>query len=209
MTHAIQRATAAALGAHVILTEYDQLSGDGDFGDNLCEGLQRAVRQIDARPHEDPFAVTAQVFLDEVGGTSGPLLGLLFNELAKARASGDPRWLSTGLEAGAAAIQRVGEAQRGDRTLLDALVPAAEAAKADIAPSAVADVALRAALDTAAFTARRGRSSYVGARALGVPDPGAVGIAILLWSIAHEDIAPEAAGAAVTALLPRPASPLR
>ncbi|WP_146060036.1 DAK2 domain-containing protein, partial [Streptomyces sp. SM5] len=77
----------AARTAHPALTALDQLSGDGDFGDNLREGLDRVVSALEDRPAEPPLAVAAAVFLDEVGGTSGPLIGLLFQELARAHAA--------------------------------------------------------------------------------------------------------------------------
>ncbi|GAA2598152.1 DAK2 domain-containing protein [Streptomyces axinellae] len=191
-----------AHAAHDTLTTLDQLAGDGDFGDNLCEGLDRVVAELEARPGEPPFAVAARVFLDEVGGTSGPLLGLLFQELARALANGDDHaegggeaegggdadddaaWRS-GIREGLAAIQRVGEAEPGDRTMVDALSPAREALEAGADAREVALAALAGAQATAALRARRGRASYVGERAVGAPDPGALGVALLFWSRAQ------------------------
>lgn len=201
MTHAIERFGAAARAAHDRLTRYDQLSGDGDFGDNLRAGVDQVLQAVEQRPDEDAYAVAAQVFLDEVGGTSGPLLGLLFQSLAAARRDGDDAWLASGLREGTAAIQRVGEAEVGDRTLVDALVPAVEALEGSGAVTDAADASLGAALATADLVARRGRTSYVGERAVGVPDPGAVGVALLLWSLAHE-VEPDDVGPAVLDLLP-------
>ncbi|MFD3483538.1 DAK2 domain-containing protein [Streptomyces sp. NPDC058665] len=174
----------AARTAHPALTTLDQLSGDGDFGDNLREGLGLVAAALADRPAEPPFAVAAAVFLDEVGGTSGPLLGLLFQELARAHAAhpddGQEAW-RTGVREGLAAIQRVGEAEPGDRTLVDTLAPARDALEADAGPREVADAALAGARATAGLRARRGRASYVGERAIGSPDPGALGIALLFW----------------------------
>ena len=94
--------------------------------------------------------------------------------------------LGTALES----VQRVGGAQVGDRTLVDALSPAADAARA-AGGSGAAVAAARAAVDgaraTASIRARRGRASYVGDRAIGSPDPGAVGIAMLLAAVAAVD----------------------
>lgn len=177
----------AARTAHATLTALDQLSGDGDFGDNLREGLDRVTAALDAHPDRPPYAVAASVFLDEVGGTSGPLIGLLFQELARAHeAHSDERdaWRA-GTGEGLAAIQRVGEAEPGDRTMVDALVPARDALEAGSAPREVALAALEGAHATAALRARRGRASYVGQRAVGFPDPGALGVALLFWSRAR------------------------
>ncbi|WP_406406488.1 DAK2 domain-containing protein [Streptomyces halstedii] len=174
----------AARTAHPALTALDQLSGDGDFGDNLREGLDRVVSALEDRPAEPPLAVAAAVFLDEVGGTSGPLIGLLFQELARAHAArpqDDHEAWRTGVAEGLAAIRRVGEAEPGDRTLVDTLVPARDALDAGAGPREVAEAALRGAQATAAIRARRGRASYVGERAIGSPDPGALGIALLFW----------------------------
>ena len=137
-----------------------------------------------------PLEAAAAAFLDEVGGTSGPLFGLLFQEMALAvRAAGDDlvaKALATGAASGLAAIERVGEASVGDKTLVDALVPAcaALAAHAPVSGPAealrhAAEAAWQGVADTARLTARRGRASYLGDRAAGVPDPGAVGVALL------------------------------
>lgn len=105
--------------------------GDGDFGVNLSTGACSTLRHLDADPalRSDPAAplhAAATAFLDEVGGTSGPLFGLLFQSLAVAVAATTPT-LAAGAAEGLAAIRRVGDAAPGDKTLVDALGPAAEA----------------------------------------------------------------------------------
>ncbi|MCF7550430.1 DAK2 domain-containing protein [Pseudonocardia sp. WMMC193] len=178
----------AAEDAHAALTELDQLSGDGDFGDNLRGGLREAVARFDAGG-TSAFGALGEVFLDEVGGTSGPLLGLLFTEIAQALDGGGS--FGDGARAGLAAIQRVGEAQVGDRTLVDALSPAVDAfATGGFVAAAAA--AKKGADHTAELRARMGRASYVGDRAKGEPDPGAVGIAVLFWAAATVE-SPDAA----------------
>lgn len=171
------------------LTRFDEISGDGDFGDNLDSGLSRSVEFIRTNGGNG-FEACAAVFLDEVGGTSGPLFGLLFQELAlAARTSGSvDTAIVTGAGNGLDAIQRVGEAEPGDRTLVDALHAAVQAGRAGTegaAIAAMAAAAIRGAGDTALIVARRGRSSYVGERALGVADPGAVGIALFFAAAAR------------------------
>ncbi|MCV7424315.1 dihydroxyacetone kinase subunit L [Mycobacterium yunnanensis] len=176
--------------AYDVLTRLDQHSGDGDFGDNLRGGVRIAVERTStaAGPDaESPLTVLGSVFLDEVGGTSGPLLGLLFTEAAVAVAD-DPgsagRW-ATGLAAGLAAVTRVGEAQVGDRTMVDALAPAVETLTRTEDFVAAADAAADGARRTADLRARMGRASYLGERAKGEPDPGAMGAALFLWVVAR------------------------
>ncbi|GGM36545.1 DAK2 domain-containing protein [Dactylosporangium sucinum] len=182
--------------AHASLTAMDQAAGDGDFGDNLRD----ALRLVDSRMPDDAglaveFAVAATCFLDEVGGTSGPLIGLLLQEIAAALAAAPAGRsevddaLVAGLAAGIAAVQRVGEAQVGDRTMLDSLVPALDLLTEAPRPvdwAAVAAEARRAAEATAGLKARMGRASYVGERALGTPDAGAVGMALFFAALAQE-----------------------
>lgn len=178
---------AAAVGvAHDRLTRFDQHSGDGDFGDNLRGGVDVATQRLaDGAP--SPLSALGAVFLDEVGGTSGPLLGLLFTEVAVAVAA-DPEsagaW-ADGLSAGLAAIVRVGEAAVGDRTMVDALEPAARSLRATHDFGAAAQAAAQGAHATATMRARMGRASYVGDRAKGQPDPGAAGVALFLWVVAR------------------------
>lgn len=175
------------------LTELDRKAGDGDFGTNLAEGMDGVWDALAALPEgytaDAPVAAAAGVFLDDVGGTSGPLFGLLFQEMAAALAGesrpGVPE-LAAGASAGAAAVQRVGEAQPGDKTMVDALKPAADALTAcpdgtsvHAALQAAAVAAHRGAQATADLRARRGRASYTGARAEGVPDPGALAVSLL------------------------------
>lgn len=177
---------ADAVGAaYDCLTRFDQHSGDGDFGDNLRGGVAIAVRRLEGAS-ESPLSVLGEVFLDDVGGTSGPLLGLLFTEVAVAVADGPESaeaW-SVGLGAGLAAIMRVGEAAIGDRTMVDALSPAVESLSATGDFIAAADAAAEGSRATASMRARMGRASYLGERAKGEPDPGAAGVALFLWVVA-------------------------
>ncbi|MEV7597227.1 DAK2 domain-containing protein [Kitasatospora sp. NPDC089797] len=179
------------------LTALDQQSGDGDFGVNLLAGVSCAMTALGglppgpALPVGRPLQVAATAFLDEVGGTSGPLFGLLLHHLAEAAvhpALTAPD-LARGTAAGLAAIQRVGEAVPGDKTLVDALAPAAAALElcsrdtpVDAALLLAADAAFGGVRATRALRARRGRASYLGERASGLPDPGAVGVGLFFAS---------------------------
>lgn len=198
----VARLAEVVAAAEPALTALDQASGDGDFGSNLDEGMRRVGASVAAGAA--PWQSLQNVFLDEVGGTSGPLFGLLFQALGRAAVdTGEyPVALAAGLAEGLAAIQRVGEAAVGDRTLVDALAPASQsfaAAPGDL--SAVVAAAVDGALATAGIRARRGRSSYVGDRAVGYPDPGAVGVALLLTVLAEPVIGASSASAERTRLL--------
>lgn len=181
---------SAAQQAHAALTLWDQAAGDGDFGDNLCNALGGAAdRVVDGASLADELDVVAEWFLDHVGGSSGPLFGLLFNAMAKqTRGALDvDRGLVDGLAAGTAAIQRVGEAALGDRTMLDTLIPTVDYIQGRGIPVAWPDatrVALQNGRATAQMRARMGRASYLGDRAIGTPDAGAMGVALLFWALA-------------------------
>lgn len=191
------------------LTELDQQAGDGDFGANLAAGVGAAGPLLDrlgasAGPG-DQLGALAAAFLDEVGGTSGPLFGLLFQAMGRAAGSGPGLTtgaLADGAAEGLAAIRRVGDAAPGDKTLVDALAPAADALRAagDAPPAdalaAAADAAWRGVRETASQAARMGRASYLGERATGVPDPGAVGMALFFASAGGtvRTLAPHLAG---------------
>lgn len=181
------------------LGEMDRRSGDGDFAVNLDSALKLTRRNLD-RLEGPPslrnvFAAASEAFLN-TGGTSGPLLGMWLREFNKAAADDDANVVSaiaTGAREGAAAVQRVGGAQPGDKTMVDAMAPAAEslarsaADGADLAAAmyAAAGAARKGADSTKALLARRGRASYVGEAARGVTDPGAAAIA-LFFAAGHE-----------------------
>lgn len=180
----LARFAQAVEDGHGVLTDLDQHSGDGDYGDNLRAGVRLAVAAAGRGPQRG-FGALGEVFLDEVGGTSGPLLGLLFSEIARALSYGsaDAAAFAAGARAGLTAIQRVGEAEVGDRTMVDALAPAVTALDRS-GYAAAAAAALDGAERTAELAARHGRASYVGERAKGAPDPGAVGVALLFAAVA-------------------------
>jgi dihydroxyacetone kinase phosphoprotein-dependent L subunit len=181
------------------LGELDRASGDGDFGANLLTSIRAARARLGdgpvARP-ADAFAALSAAFM-ATGGTSGPLFGMWYRELAKA--AGDASEIGTaelaaGVAAGLTAVCRLGGADVGDKTMVDAMAPAAEAltnaAAAGFAPAdalAVAATSSRAAAQaTASLVARRGRASYVGEVARGVVDPGAATFALFLESASAE-----------------------
>jgi dihydroxyacetone kinase len=184
----LRSTTAAAQEAHAILTRLDQLAGDGDFGDNLLAGIQNAHRLASPK---NGLARLARSFLDTVGGSSGPLIGLVLDAIAEETASVQPpdtanaaAALQRGIARGMESVQRAGGASPGDRTMLDALEGARRASARSVAD--VVRGAADGAAETAQMTARFGRASYVGARAVGSADAGAVGIAVLIGLIAAD-----------------------
>jgi dihydroxyacetone kinase phosphoprotein-dependent L subunit len=171
------------------LDELDRRSGDGDFGSNLLPSLEAVAATLDGSVNRAADAVFSDLSnaCMRAGGTSGPLFGILFKELSRALsepAESGLRSLSLGMRAGVSAVSRLGGAQPGDKTMLDAMEPAAlaleDAAARDFSPAQglqLAAAAARAGAEaTAELTARRGRASYVGDASLGVRDPGAVAV---------------------------------
>ena len=107
------------------LNELDRRSGDGDFGSNIEAAVARArARLAEADTVAAVFGALSGAFMD-TGGTSGPLYGMWFRELARA-ADGDAvglEALAAGAAEGVATVQRLGRAEVGDKTMVDAMVP--------------------------------------------------------------------------------------
>ena len=183
-------------GAAPALGDLDRRAGDGDFGDNVRLAMKNLGRELEGgEPADYRGWVTAmsRAWLG-VGGTSGPLFGMFYRDLARAAGDGevpDLAALAEALEAGQAVIQKYGEAEVGDRTMVDALAPAVAAlreaagsgADAAHALGAAEKAAIDAAKGTAELTARRGRASYVGDSAKGVMDPGACSMALVIGAL--------------------------
>ncbi|MGW1739439.1 dihydroxyacetone kinase subunit L [Nocardia sp. NPDC001965] len=178
------------------LADLDRLAGDGDFGANITAALNRARKNIDTdRPGSYTGLLTAvsRGFLG-TGGTSGPLFGMFFRELARCTTNPEPTAaeFSRGLSAGLATVVRYGEAEVGHKTMVDALAPAAETLAARIGSggaaaeslAAAADAAVAGAANTASLVAERGRASYIGELSRGVLDPGAAAAALILQAAA-------------------------
>ncbi len=175
------------------LSRLDAAVGDGDHGVNVVTALRYARNELadsgDLLPG-DVMKVLARGFLDEMGGAAGALFGSLFRVMG--RSFGDTEATDTGqlaeaLAGGVETVMRRGQTSPGDKTMVDALVPAAAAAT-DSAQEGVALVDALAAVGTAArngaeattaMPASRGRAKYAGDKAVGVPDAGATTVAII------------------------------
>ncbi|WZP00922.1 dihydroxyacetone kinase subunit DhaL [Isosphaeraceae bacterium EP7] len=203
---ALERAIRAAANSLIKdaprLTELDRAVGDGDLGISLARGANAVLEAMPTYPLDDPAATLHALSVTlqrSLGGTSGPLYAVLALRAAARlkSATQDPkniplRTWSEAFEAGVEAIADLGGAAPGDRTMLDALHPASQAFSdaiaagnsAQTAQKAAADAAQSGANSTATMPPRKGRSSYLGDRALGHPDPGAIAVATWMRAIA-------------------------
>lgn len=177
------------------LGEMDRISGDGDFAINLESALKFCAAELgliaDDATDGEVFSAVSNGFL-KTGGTSGPLLGMWVRDVAKALSSGDDlvSAFASGFTDGVATVQRIGGARQGDKTMVDAMLPAADALReaaesgSDLAQALTmaADAARAGAEGTAEVAASMGRASYVGDVSLGVTDPGACAIALFFDS---------------------------
>jgi dihydroxyacetone kinase-like protein len=178
------------------LTDLDRRAGDGDFGWNIAAALGRVrTALLDSHGAANPpavFKAASDAHLG-AGGTSGPLFGLWFGRLAQGPdASWSGRDLARAFRDAVDAVRRLGGADAGQKTMVDAMIPAAqalEAAEEDLTWHGAVAHAARAAAEGAESTrdmlARRGRASYVGERARGVVDPGALAVAWFFEAAAH------------------------
>lgn len=197
LARAITAACEALVVAEPELTALDSQVGDGDLGDSLARAARGILAELAGYPPaQSPGAVLRAMSATVrrvVGGTSGPLYAVLLLRAAVILEESDgPDWAAA-FSAAVAGVQELGGAQLGDRTMVDALAPAADAFADELRRSSDLGTALARMVDasaagarhTASLTARRGRSSYVGERAIGVPDPGAE--AVTRWLTAIRD----------------------
>ncbi len=188
------------------LTALDQAIGDGDHGTNMDRGFKAIVASLDAgRPEGDDERATSaaalrtagRTLISTVGGAAGPLYGTALiraaTAVAAAESTASPQEvLVSALEAAAAGIGSLGKATVGEKTMLDALVPAALAGRAAIdtgsgavdVATAMASAAEAGATATIPMLATKGRASYLGERSIGHQDPGATSSALLLRALA-------------------------
>jgi ATP-dependent dihydroxyacetone kinase len=196
--HAAARAVAAALeAAEPRLTALDSAAGDGDLGLSMTRGAT-ALRALPEAAWANPAAaltILAGALRRAIAGSSGPFYATALlrsaRTLPQATAPGAADW-ARALQAAVAAVAELGGARPGDRSMLDALHPAAVVLGAALARGASPGHALAEAAAaaeagveaTARMHPRVGRASYLGERAIGTPDGGAAAVAIWLRAIA-------------------------
>jgi dihydroxyacetone kinase len=186
MRNAIEAACNALMAAEDELTEMDRVTGDGDLGASMARAAKAVQEALSSYPLDNiPATLKAlgHTLRRELGGSSGPLYGVLFlrcgSVLEGHGAIGQAQWADA-LAQGCQAISELGGAKPGDRTMLDALDPFATALQRGAGLKGAVEAAERGAEATAQMKPRLGRSSYLGDRVLGHPDPGAKAVAIWL-----------------------------
>lgn len=178
---------------HSRLSALDSLSGDGDHGTTMlriADRLDIAVRSCESAEPKAILHDAGWKILSVDGGASSSLLGTFFLGMADAPDCSGPLdcpMLAATFEAGLAAVSKQTKARPGDKTLMDALVPAIASlrAAADVGKTVVeamqdaAEAARAGAESTNGFTARFGRAKFLGDKTRGHQDPGAASIALL------------------------------
>ncbi|MGW3344349.1 dihydroxyacetone kinase subunit DhaL [Nonomuraea rubra] len=178
------------------LTRLDAAIGDADHGTNLDRGLTEVLKALADTVIESEAQVlttAGATLIRRVGGASGPLYGSLFRQMGKALET--PVTLAgfaAAFEEGVVAVERLGKAALGDKTMVDALAPASRAlalaVRDGVGVREALDQAARAAADgskaTIPMQARKGRASYLGERSIGHEDPGAASSALFMAALA-------------------------
>ena len=180
------------------LTQLDSAIGDGDHGTNMNRGFEAVEKALAGQNGSVPpgrlLILAGKTLVSTVGGASGPLWGSALR--AAGRSLGDAESfeapeLAAALDAAIAAVIDLGAATPGDKTMIDALVPAAEALRngldsgvpLPIAVAAACEAAEEGARATVPMLARKGRASYLGERSIGHQDPGATSATLILRAL--------------------------
>ena len=200
ITETIEAVARIILREKDYLTELDAKIGDGDHGINMARGVEAVLDALDELDHpENPRLVLHTVgtaILESVGGAAGPLYGTAFLSAAKVCAEDERLSVSSVdrlLGAAIAGIEKRGHAQRGDKTMLDVLIPVHECFTSPYADGrtlyeclADANQAANEGVEyTKTIAARKGRASYLGERSIGYEDPGAVS-SMLMFRAAYQ-----------------------
>ncbi len=175
------------------LTDLDSAIGDADHGANMDRGMSAVVAGLDgtAAAAGPLLKGAGMALVSKVGGASGPLYGTFFLRMATAAGDAeslDPVAFAAAFRAGLDGVVSRGKAGPGDKTMVDALTPAADALDAALADGGDLAAGLRSAAQaaeagrdaTTPMQARKGRASYLGERSVGHQDPGATSAALLV-----------------------------
>ena len=174
--------------------DLDAVVGDGDFGYSLARGFEIVLSDFDDLEYEDAGGLlkkTALVLTKRIGGTSGPIWGTAFLRAGAKLSMPDPSAddVIGALRAAIDGIKQRGNSDLGDKTLLDALVPAVDTLEASLGEGAAtaleraAVTARESAEATKGMLAQRGRASYTGDRSRDSVDAGAVGVAVMFEAV--------------------------
>lgn len=187
-------AVATALeAAEDRLTDLDAQAGDGDLGASMARGAA-AIRTLTDDSYSTPSRLLADLgnaLRRAIAGSSGPFYATaLLRAASVLQDKPEPSrsaWIAA-LDAAIAAITELGGAKAGDRTMIDALLPALAAGRHGEGLAAIASAAELGAETTSAMFPALGRASYLGERAVGIPDGGAVAVAIWLRALANAQV---------------------
>jgi len=177
--------------------DLDAVVGDGDFGYSMARGFEQVLAGFDDFDRSDVGTFLKKVAVTitgRIGGTSGPIWGTAFlraGAVAAGKTALEPADVVAMLRAAVEGIMQRGQAELGDKTLLDALVPATDALERELdagsgstaAIQAASTAAREAAEATKDMVARRGRAAYTGERSRGSVDAGATAVAVMLERI--------------------------
>jgi phosphoenolpyruvate---glycerone phosphotransferase subunit DhaL len=195
----IERFAATVAENREYLTQLDSAIGDADHGTNIDRGMKAAVGKIEGMEGGDIGSLLKTVgmtLVSTVGGAGGPLYGTLFMQMGTATAGKselEPEDWAGALDAAVEGVQMRGKAEVGDKTMIDALVPARDSFRAALADGASFEEALSKSAEgaeegmraTIPLVARKGRASYLGERSAGHQDPGATSSQLLIKTAAE------------------------
>ncbi|WP_406481007.1 dihydroxyacetone kinase subunit DhaL [Streptomyces sp. NBC_01615] len=180
--------TAAAVDREAQrLTELDSPIGDADHGTNMQRGFTAVVAALEKEAPDTPGGVltlAGRQLISTVGGASGPLYGTLLRRTGKTLGDAvevTEQQFTDALRTGVDAVMALGGAAPGDKTMIDALVPAVDALADSFATAKAA--AEEGAVATTPLQARKGRASYLGERSIGHQDPGATSSSLLIAAL--------------------------
>lgn len=195
----LRGAVAQIRGQHEMLSKLDSHGGDGDHGTTMVRAMAILEKSLDAACGDaGSKGQDVQTLLHDIGwgimgvdgGATGPLFGALFmgmSESASGRDALDAAGLTEAFEAGMASVRKYTKAKPGDKTMIDALVPAVEAMRratdegADVSAALeqAAEAAARGAESTRDLQARFGRAKNIGVKSVGQQDPGATSVSLI------------------------------
>ena len=205
MEFIIKTMADVAIANEVPFCELDSAAGDGDFGMSLAKGFKQLLKEWDTLERDnigDFLRSCGMIIMEYCGGASGPLWGSAFRYGGKAAGNATEigaKELAEILQAAVVGIQETGKksfgrgAVVGDKTLIDALVPAADSMTASgiagekliVAIDKAAKAAVEGAEKTKSFAANLGRAGTVGERSIGFPDAGAYGVGVIFTALAE------------------------
>ncbi len=197
ITELVMNMADIIIANEVYFCELDSVAGDGDFGMSVAKGFKQLKQDWNEVPQDNIGAFLkgcGMIITEYCGGASGPIWGSAFRSAAKYAADKtelDLSGLAELMQSAVDGIQKRGGAKLGDKTLLDALIPATESLKASAdkgdemlsAMKVAAEAAVAGGEKTKTMVATKGRASYVGERSVNYPDAGAVAIGVIFTEL--------------------------